>query len=58
MPNLEKLAQALDVEVKDLFDFEHEKSKEELHQEITNMLNNATDEQVQAVYRVIKCLIK
>ena len=38
MPNLEKIANALNVQIKDLFDFGIFKTKEELIQEINQML--------------------
>ncbi len=58
MANLEKLADILDVEVQDLFAFNHHKSKEELLNEISELLNICPEEKLPMVYRVIKDIIR
>ncbi len=51
--NLEKLANALDVTIADLFDFEHVKTKEELIKEINIALNNSDEKDVQRIHKLI-----
>lgn len=52
--NLEKIAEILDVEVRDLFDYEHEKTKTVLSKEIKEMLKNAQLEDLKYIYRLLK----
>ena len=54
--NLVKLAQALNVEVKDLFDFKHINTKEVLIKNICNFLQNASHKDIEFVYKIIKNL--
>lgn len=58
MPNLEKLAEALGVEIKDLFDFEHQKTKDELVKEIFEMVNGANEPEIKAIYRILHTILK
>ncbi len=51
--NLEKLANALDVTIADLFDFGHVKTKEELIKEINIALNNSAEKDVQIIHKLI-----
>lgn len=52
--NLLKIAQLLDVEVKDLFDFSSELEKEKILPEIINMLENLPTEKVRFIHDFIK----
>lgn len=54
MANLEKLAAILDVEVKDLFDFSHQKTRKELIEEINKIINQISDEKLKMIYRIVK----
>ncbi len=54
--NLYKLALALNVEVKDLFEFKHFSSKEILIKEITDYLKNAKTKDIEFIYKSIKNL--
>lgn len=54
--NLIKLASILNVEIKDLFEYEHIKAKQELLTEIQNFLKEATQKEVEFVYKTIKNL--
>ena len=58
MPNLEKLAKALKVDISDLFTFKHHQTKEELISEINILINQATKEQIQTIYKISKNIIK
>ena len=58
MSNLEKLSEIFGVEVKDLFDFSHNNSREELLNEINSLLNSVSDEKLGLIYRLIKDVTK
>lgn len=51
--NLEKLANALDVTMADLFNFGHVKTKEELIQEINTELSISSEKDVQRIHKLI-----
>ena len=53
LENIEKIACALNVEVEKLFSFGHKKNRESLIKEINSYLNNADDEKLQFVYKLI-----
>lgn len=57
MPNLEKIANALNVQIKDLFDFEHLKNDDELKEELIFIIKNAPKEKLKTIYRIIKDII-
>ena len=54
--NIEKIAKALNVEVKDLFDYEHHQSKEKLIVKILEFLKSASPEEVEFIYKSVKNL--
>ncbi len=58
MPTLEKIANALEVEIIELFDFNHNKNKEQLLKEISALLNKAEEEKIRFIYRIIKDILK
>ena len=51
--NIEKIASALNVEIKDLFDFEHFNSKEILVKKIYEYIDNADDKEIEFLYKTI-----
>ncbi len=51
--NLEKIAQSLNIKVKELFDFEHQQDNEELFTEIINRIKPANRERLQDFYKII-----
>ena len=55
--NLEKIAKILNVEIKDLFDFEHKNTKENLLKEIVSKLKN-NPEKIEDFYKIIIALTK
>lgn len=55
--NLDKIAESLGVPIHRLVDIEHKKSKAELLNGIKKMLENANDEQVELIYRVISDIL-
>lgn len=50
---LKKITSSLGVEVKDLFDFGHIQSREDLINKITKILHSATTKELQFFYRVL-----
>ena len=58
MVNLEKLAFVLGVNVQDLFDYNHQKSREELINEITCIINEISDDKLRTLYRIFKDIVR
>lgn len=54
--NLEKLAQILNVQVRELFDFEHIKTKEELTEEIKHFITEANIADLEFLAKVVRGL--
>jgi len=55
--NLYKIANILNVEIKDLFDFEHNKPEKDLISEIINKLNDNPDK-IKDIYKIVIALTK
>ena len=55
--NLEKIAKALNVEPYKLYMFNHQKDTKELLKDIQTMLNQATDEEIKLVYKVLSGIL-
>ncbi|MEI8129402.1 MAG: helix-turn-helix transcriptional regulator [bacterium] len=51
--NIERIARALNVDVKDLFEFGHIKTREELLEIITSSLKNYTKNELEFVYKFL-----
>ncbi len=57
--NLSKIADALKVEIHELFIFEHEtEDTKELKKKIDEMLKDASKKEYGTIYRVIKAILK
>ncbi len=56
--NLEKFAIALEVEIKDLFVFEHTKSSKELVNGINTLIVGADENQLRTIYKIIYAILK
>lgn len=54
MANIVKLAQIFNVDVKDLFEFNHQKSRSDIINEINEIVSNSPDDKLKTIYRVIK----
>lgn len=54
MANLTKLAEVFDVDIKDLFEFDHQKPREEMVEEINDLMAVSSDEKLKTIYRIIK----
>lgn len=51
--NLVKIAEILQVAIKDLFDFEHIQTKNDLIEKINNYLENFSQEEIEFVYKSV-----
>ncbi|HHT9115754.1 MAG: helix-turn-helix transcriptional regulator [Planctomycetes bacterium] len=59
LDTLEKLANALQVEVKDFFEFAHEaKNTRELKEIINNLLKEVDDERLRLAVKVLRALVR
>ena len=58
MPTLEKIAKALDVEIFELFNFNHNNSREILIENIIKMIKEASDDDLKIIYRIIGDILK
>ncbi len=58
MPTLEKIALSLDVEIEELFQFNHYKERDKLIKVVKKLLNDATDFEVKTIYRIVKDVLK
>ena len=56
--NLDKLCNVLNIEVKDLFDFAHLKSKPEIVQELTTVINSLSLKDLQYLKRVLDAYLE
>ena len=54
MANLVKLAEIFNVEVSDLFNYNHKKSRNELENEIFGIVKNSSDTNLRLIYKVVK----
>ncbi len=54
--NLNKIAAALEVDIKDLFDYSHFESKESLIKEVTEFLKTAKLNDIKFVYKFVRNL--
>lgn len=50
---LKKITKALDVEIKDLFDFGHLKSKDELLKDINKIFEQSTENEIRFFYKIL-----
>lgn len=54
--NIEKLAAALDIPIKELFDFGHLKARNEIQKELIDIIKNAQDKDLELYYKIITSL--
>ena len=54
---LERIAKSLQIEIKDLFEFNYLKNSSNLKQEISKMLENLDENQLQLAYKFIKTFL-
>jgi len=53
----ENIANGLQVELKDLFDFDHKANDEQLRTTLKNMIDSAEGEKLQQLHRIIKAVL-
>ena len=58
MATLEKLAKFFDVEISELFSFNHQKTRQELIKSLTTQINNAKDEDLKTISKIINSILK
>lgn len=58
MTNLVKLSEIFGIEVKDLFEFNHQKSRKELIDEINKLISNVPDDKLRTIFRIVKDVAK
>ena len=51
--NMEKIANALDVDIKDLFDFQHFDERNELINKLKNYIDTANDKEIEFLYKTV-----
>ena len=56
--NIEKIASVLEVSIKDLFDFNHLKSRDILENELISAIKNASDKDVELYHRIVFSLVQ
>ena len=54
--NIEKIARALQVNIKDLFDFGYMKSLNTLKEELIEIINNSTRQDLELYYKIIMAI--
>lgn len=55
---LEKLAQVLETSIADFFNNSHIKTTQELIDELTNKLNNASEKDIMLIYKVVMAILQ
>jgi len=53
-----RLAEGLQVELADLLDYQHEKSRGELISTINHLMQNANDDELKTIYRILNSVLK
>ena len=56
--NLEKLSEIFELDIKDLFDFQHLQKRETIIEEINEILQTSTDKELQTIFRIINSIKK
>lgn len=54
--NIEKLAKALNVKVRDLFDYEHIETQDELLKSLVAFLKNLNKNELKYIYKMVRAL--
>jgi transcriptional regulator with XRE-family HTH domain len=58
MKNLNKIAAVLEVPLADLISAEHEAPRKDLEKEVQKMINEADDEQLKTIYRILTAVVR
>lgn len=54
---LQKIAQTLDVEIYEFFKYDHKKTKDALIKEMNEIFKNASDENIELIYKIVTTLL-
>ena len=54
----ERISDTLDIELTDLFDYQHELNRKTLIKKINSLIQDANDENLQLIFRIIKSILK
>lgn len=55
---MEKLSVALEVNLVDLFEYQHETSRAILKQDIHSLIREATDKELKTIFRILKSILR
>ncbi len=53
---LQKISKVFNVEISDLFFYEHQKTKDALINEMNEIFQSASDDQIQLIYKIVKAI--
>ena len=53
---LQKISKVFNVEISELFYYEHKKPKDALINEMNEIFQNASDDQIQFIYKIVKAI--
>jgi len=54
---LQKIAETLDVEIYEFFKYDHKKPKDALIKEMNEIFQNASDEKIELIYKIVTTLL-
>lgn len=54
---LQKIAQTLNVEIQEFFKYNHKKPKDALIKEMNEIFENASDEKIETIYKIVMTLL-
>ena len=54
----DRISSGLDIEMTDLFDYQHELNRKALMEKINSLIQDASDENLQSIFRIIKSILK
>ena len=54
---VERIAKALDLELIDLFDYQHETNRKALAKKINSLIKDANDKELRWIYRILKSIL-
>ena len=58
LDTLEKIAVALNVEIKDIFEFMHQASDAKLLEDIRKMLKGASSEDLRIIFKIVRAIVR
>lgn len=54
----ERISEALDIELTELFDFQHELDRKSLLKKVNSLIHNASDDELQLIFRLVKTVVR